>query len=63
MDRSKRKSQQEIDDRVKEREEKGKEMTPVTVERTAEHIVNGEVIAIKLPCLGNTIKLAAMYVR
>ena len=38
-------------------------MTPVTVERTAEQIVNGEVIAIKLPCLENTIKLAAMYVR
>ena len=62
MDRSKRKSQQEIDDRVKEKKEKGKEMTPVTVERTAEQIVNGEVIAIKLSYVGNTIRLATMYV-
>ena len=63
MDRSKRKSQQEIDDRVKEKKEKGKEMTPVTVERTAEQIVNGEVIAIKLSYVGNTIRLFTMYVR
>ena len=63
MDRSKRKSQQEIDDRVKEKKEKGKEMTPVTVERTAEQIVNGEVIAIKLSYVGNTIRLVTMYVR
>ena len=63
MDRSKRKSQQEVDDRVKEKKEKGKEMTPVTVERTAEQIVNGEVIAIKLSYVGNTIRLFTMYVR
>ena len=38
-------------------------MTPVTVERTAEQIVNGEVIAIKLSYVGNTIRLFTMYVR
>ena len=60
-ERSKRKH--EIDDLAKERSEKAKEMTPVTVERTAEQIVNDEVIAIKLPCLGNKARLAATYVR
>ena len=55
--------QHEIDDLAKERREKANEMTPVTVERTAEQIVNDEVIAIKLPCLGNKARLAATYVR
>ena len=55
--------QHEIDDLAKERREKAKEMTPVTVERTAEQIVNGEVIAIKLSYVGNTIRLVTMYVR
>ena len=45
--------QHEIDDLAKERREKANEMTPVTVERTAEQIINDEVIAIKMPCLGN----------